>query len=277
MKSNYQEEGISHNSRGFRGKREPTLMPKSFRAITVGDSFTYGLGVDDGETFSAYLSQYGDIEVINAGVNAYGVDQALLTWEKIGKNFTPNLVILGYFVGDFFRNALRIRELPKPYFIYDNEKQDFYLEGVPVPRIQSLEQARIFTPSNRLRIVDAFSYLQQKIRRKFGYLNTAKLQHKAKLSNYILNRFNDSVVQAGTRFLIVIIGHCYDGIPKYRWVENSILETCRVNDINCLNLAAEMRNEDYEAFYDSNCHWSKQGHNFAAKKIAASLRTKNPD
>lgn len=274
MKPFYERKEVNHNSHGFRGKLEFTLNPQSSRIFAVGDSFTYGLGVKDEETFSAYLSQISRMEVINAGVNAYGVDQALLTWEKKGKLFQPKTVVLGYYVDDFFRNALTIRDRPKPYFFYDKIEQEFRLNGIPVPELQLLESEEITVLKRRLRVIEALSWMQRKVQQKLGYIDDDALHQRARLSNYILNRFNDSVAQAGARFLVVIIGHCSDGKPEYVWIENSIAETCHKNNIKCINLAAAMRKQDFKSFYLPNCHWSKKGHFFAANKIADALDLK---
>lgn len=58
------------NSAGFRG---PELPPADAAAVLVtGDSQTFGLGVEESETFSARLSALIQKPVINAGIPTYG-------------------------------------------------------------------------------------------------------------------------------------------------------------------------------------------------------------
>ena len=87
MKPLYQSEGIKHNSKGFRGSRDFMIKNDKPRILALGDSFTYGLGVNDEQTYAHHLEIITGMEVINAGVTAHGVDQSLLMWEKEGRVF----------------------------------------------------------------------------------------------------------------------------------------------------------------------------------------------
>jgi len=271
MKPFYKNRGVSHNSYGFRGSREFDFFPQGKRILFIGDSFTYGLGVNDEETFAASLEQVIDVETINAGVNGYGIDQALLMWEDKGKQFNPDIVILGYFVDDFFRNANSIRYGAKPYFLFDRNKQEFSLRGVPVPDVESLVSSGAIESEGTLRSVQAFSWLLQKIKSKLKIYNSDELQLQSALSEFLLKKLNDSIAESGGQLIVLIIGHCYDGIPEYSMVEASIIEACHLNSLECINLAASMRKEDYNSFYGKNCHWSSKGHRYVANVIAENL------
>ena len=45
-------------------------------------------------------------EIINLGVSGYGMDQAFLRWQKLGKKFKPDLVIFGLQMENVRRKAL---------------------------------------------------------------------------------------------------------------------------------------------------------------------------
>ncbi len=89
MKRNHRGEKASHNSQGFRGTREIAVEGTRRRIVAIGDSFTYGLGVEDDETFAARLGVLLGGDVANLGVNGYGVDQAILMWEREGRRLRP--------------------------------------------------------------------------------------------------------------------------------------------------------------------------------------------
>lgn len=53
------------------------------RVAFVGDSLTFGFGVDDTETFASLFSEASDCEIINAGHSGYNASQVLATVEDI--------------------------------------------------------------------------------------------------------------------------------------------------------------------------------------------------
>lgn len=88
------------NSRGLRERELPLVKPPGvFRILALGDSFTLGEGVRDGDTWPAQLErclQDGSmaVEVINAGVNAYGTRQELEQYRRNTRDYQPDLVIV---------------------------------------------------------------------------------------------------------------------------------------------------------------------------------------
>jgi lysophospholipase L1-like esterase len=73
----------------------------------LGDSFTYGLGVGDDQTYCARLAaELPGLEVINAGVNGYGTAQQLILLREDGLRFAPDIVVVGFFVNDLDDNVV---------------------------------------------------------------------------------------------------------------------------------------------------------------------------
>jgi hypothetical protein len=101
----------SNNSLGFRGSREYGPKPAGTRRILLlGDSFTYGLGVDDDQTFAAELERelgkrYLPAEVINAGNPGRGTDYELKLFQTVGAGLKPEVTVLCFFSNDFQDNA----------------------------------------------------------------------------------------------------------------------------------------------------------------------------
>lgn len=101
----------TNNSRGFRGSREyGPKPPGQVRILLLGDSFTYGLGVNDGQTLGAELERYLraqplNAEVINAGVPGKGTDYELKFFQTVGAGLHPDLTVLCFFPNDFEDNA----------------------------------------------------------------------------------------------------------------------------------------------------------------------------
>jgi hypothetical protein len=101
----------SNNSLGWRGRREyREVKPTDYRVLFLGDSFTYGLGVNDDQTFAAQVEKdlragLGSVEVMNAGCPGKGTDYALKCFQTVAHKFHPDLTALGFFVNNFQDNA----------------------------------------------------------------------------------------------------------------------------------------------------------------------------
>ena len=101
----------SNNSLGWRGRREyRETKPTDYRVLFLGDSFTYGLGVNDDQTFAAQVEKdlradRLSVEVLNAGAPGKGTDYALKCFQTVGRKFHPDLTVLGFFCNDFQDNA----------------------------------------------------------------------------------------------------------------------------------------------------------------------------
>lgn len=107
---------FAHSTQGLRGA--PVLhgaRPAGTRArvLFLGDSFTYGLGSADGETFAGQLAAaWPDVEVVNAGCNGYGQRQELAILDTLGAALKPDLTVVMFFWNDVEDNIKR----PAPSF-----------------------------------------------------------------------------------------------------------------------------------------------------------------
>jgi hypothetical protein len=101
----------SNNSLGWRGRREYREAKQTdYRVLFLGDSFTYGTGVNDDQTFAARVEQdlragQVSLEVLNAGCPGKGTDYALKCFQAVGRKFHPDLTVLAFFANDFQDNA----------------------------------------------------------------------------------------------------------------------------------------------------------------------------
>lgn len=102
--------------------------------LVVGDSFAFGDEVSDHETWPAQLQERLGRPVINAGVGAYGVDQAVLRAEKLLAELDPELVLLSFISDDISRVEYQDYPYgrgPKPYFVLNDSTLE--LRNTPVP------------------------------------------------------------------------------------------------------------------------------------------------
>ncbi len=98
----------STNNNGIRDSEilKSNKGEKELRIFTIGDSFTYGLGLNLEETFQFKLENKlkdnlnKDINVINAGVGGYGSKQSLELLRIEIENYQPDIVLFSFYNND---------------------------------------------------------------------------------------------------------------------------------------------------------------------------------
>lgn len=128
---------VRTNSRGFRNNREfPIAKPSGkIRIICSGDSFTFGMSVDNDHTWCQELANRdARIETINMGQIGYGIDQAYLLYLRDGAALEHDVHILAFIARDLPRMG-RPEHLGygKPTLHVDNGR--LAVRDTPVPRL----------------------------------------------------------------------------------------------------------------------------------------------
>ncbi len=101
-----QGEIIQVNTMGFRDAERQTAKPPNVQRIAVlGDSFTFGMAVNLGDTYVKQVEQilaarHPRVETLNFGVIGYGMWQYLELLDRKIFDYDPDLVVLGLFLDD---------------------------------------------------------------------------------------------------------------------------------------------------------------------------------
>ncbi len=108
------------NRLGLRGPEPlPGKPPHTLRVVCLGDSFTFGEGVREEDTWPARLQaeliasrRYGGVEVINAGVQGHGTKESVALYVGYLRSLRPDLVLLGFVLNDAvpFAETIRLNE-----------------------------------------------------------------------------------------------------------------------------------------------------------------------
>lgn len=110
----------STNSMGLRSKEVDSSRGQ---ILLVGDSVTFGLGVNNNETISHYLEEkQSQYQVLNLGVPGYGIGQYYLNLQRHIDQLNPKLIVLTLYTAndlDETRKDTRFG-ISKPFFLYDN-------------------------------------------------------------------------------------------------------------------------------------------------------------
>lgn len=272
---------IRINGQGERSDREIPLerTPGQRRLVVLGDSFSFGHGVEAAQGWPARLEGLlPESEVVNLAVTGYGTDQQLLRLEKRGLAYQPDVVILGLFEGNVFRN-LKHEQMgyPKPRFVLADGRLE--LRGVPLPQLGEGETYAAAMPASRL-----WAFAGDRAAELFRHLGFGE---SWPLTGAILDRFAADCRKIGAQPRVVLI-------PKDRAVDapgwrgaihrrtlRLIGELSAGRGIATLDLtpflAAAYEHEGRPLYFAADGHWNAEGHAVAAKAIADWLAATPPD
>jgi len=114
--------------------RDSVTDAPGLRAVTLGDSFVWGNEVEADENFSALLDQADNgLQVLNMGVPGYGIDQAILKYDRHGRTYQPDVIVLGIYVPDYERSTVAFTAAPKPLFLIVDDALKLTNSPVPAP------------------------------------------------------------------------------------------------------------------------------------------------
>jgi len=127
---------VTINAAGFRGRdHDAARLPGISRVVVIGDSITWGYGVEDDEVFTRLLERADPaVEWINLGVSGYATDQESLLLEREAIRYSPDVVLAEVCDNDFDGNVRdQVYHIyPKPLFRLRDGELD--LTNVPVPK-----------------------------------------------------------------------------------------------------------------------------------------------
>ena len=265
------EPGLTIDGDGFRGS-DPT-PPGRLEAplLAVGDSFTFGDGVSDRETWPAQLQRLSGHRVLNGGVSGYGFDQIVLRAESLAAAVQPSLIIVGFIADDILRTELkRLWWRDKPWFAL--ERGQLVLNGLPV-RNRALSALRPLLRPYELLLRHAGPDLQHWLR---YHVRVHPRGSGETIGRGLTKRLAALQCSSGARVLVVAL---YDGrawqddrfAAEQRRITGSILEAARAEGLAVVDsfpvLAAV---PDRPSMYNA-WHMSARGYRIMARLIAAAL------
>lgn len=121
------------------------------RVALVGDSFTFGLDVAHEHSWGDRLERAlgADVQVLNFGVEAYGIDQAYVRYLRDVRPWRPDVVILGLIDHDLYRSMAVYFFVSFPGWDYPFAKPRFVSRGgelallnAPLPAPEAIAAAR---------------------------------------------------------------------------------------------------------------------------------------
>ena len=288
---------VRTNQRGMRGPDfAQTKIKDSKRILFVGDSFTFGYGVEEPQRFSDQVEKLAlkrgeKWQSLNMGVPSWGTADALLYLRETGLELKPDVVVACFYQNDIRDNADR------QLFELINKKL-FAIERAKAPAPSALAVTR--DPINdKLLHVEGEQVARAKPPR-IGFL--VRNFHLARMVRLALNRREDSsqdlpaarrnlaeqltialleqmeldCQKAGAKFLLIIIPDKSELELKEERIEKnaplfqSWLHKREAN--TTLDLLPTLRAAQPPLFFEVDAHLNARGHEVAARAIETKLK-----
>jgi len=306
------------NKEGLRAGDFSRKKPEGVRRILVfGDSFVEGWGVESHEAVSEQLQKcmqddHADsVEVINFGVAGYGTDQELLFYEKLGKSYEPDVVIVLFYGNDLWNNASKrgigAERGNKPFF-RPQANGRLALGGVPVIKTRYWDEARYRDAPLDVRLSrylhehwHLYVLIDKTLRSEvapakqsqyydglYGHDGDGQWQPVWQLTGMLLKKFADAVHRRGAEFHVVYVPSIVqieEGDWQAKRALHGLVDQYDLQKPNKqLAAFAQRYNLQYvdlypvfkqraenQTLYLRDSHWNAAGHELAAQVLCGAL------
>ena len=281
---------VQINSRGLRDVEHGARDRRRPRILVLGDSFTWGFGVEQGERYTDWLARLlgPGVEVINAGVSGYGTDQELLYYRTDGFRYQPDVLLLEFELEDVMNNTHAVQyTYPKPYFTL--EHATLSLRNVPVPTREapwwqrySLDRAlpppptRWWTTKRFLRDhLLSYTFIVDGTRALLERYREPAIDNVEAVTAAVLLELKRETARHGAELVIMMLpskdavledAHqawwdAYRAFFREHWF--------RYVDLRPLFRAATVRGQ--QLYFAVDAHWNREGHHTGALAVGAYL------
>jgi lysophospholipase L1-like esterase len=273
------------NSLGLRGKEISRQKPEGTKRIVVfGDSFVFGLGVDEEHIFTTHLESFlnarsPDVqyEVVNMGVTGYSTDQEYILLQELGMRLFPDVVILVSCDNDFLANTQNFvyKRYYKPFYELDEEGR-LSLRNSPVPFLSRAQRVKLFLGQES----NVWNFVRHRTSDRIGpFLDLFQVDvprtssiPQVDITAALIAAFAERVDTAGARFLSINTAHRGEMTPLFHALRPK-LEKLGINQLGLEEFLGNARRDAPNMYWDfsEDTHWNRDAHRLAAEIIAGHL------
>ena len=253
------------------------------RILMLGDSFTYGMSANVGNSFVETLeARYPDAIVWNGGLTNTGTNQAVATYKMLAPILQPQLTMLGFFTNDFRDNLVPIDS----WFIAEDQAgETIYLRkyhhdpwGNLIPlddeSMRYFMDNGVHRPPNELERVLGSLQLGTLILRLRDAIALASFEDTSladglPVTREHLRQLRDFTFAHSSELLILLIPHADDlKIASEKYI--AAVGLMEELGLPYVNVREELKLEDYAPPEDG--HWNDAGHQKVGKIIGDCLQ-----
>ena len=301
---------LRFHSAGFRGPQRAPEKPQGVQRVVVhGDSEIAAIAMREEDSMVARLQEQltertsETWEVMNFGVSGFSTGQSLLAWRNFSRDYSPDIVVLSFFVtNDVSDNSRETSSRRRPYFYLRDGKLE--LEMAP----------RVSTGLARFLTLNLHFYTFQKglaygarhgVRERAGRVNRGlnslnrdagpAFERAWLLTGELIRQFRDEVEAAGSRFVLMIDPSpgqyddrvwqdMLDVLPPERresfdrdHAQRRLSELLADDAIDTLDLLPAFRAaRESGPLSFGPTHWNVEGNHLAARELAAHIVGDSP-
>lgn len=272
---------VNINSLGFRGEE---IKATKYRIIIVGDSFTFGSGVEDNETFSSLIEHNlngkgYDVKVINAGVKGWSPDQYYLFIKHEALKYNPDIIIIGFYGGNDveetglleYRGKIEEKKIEYPSFSFKLKK--FFAKNSHLYNFLIVKAMQ--NPLLDRFLIERGIFAEHY--KPFFTRNPADYERDEEKVGVILKETIRILKEKNVSVIILYIPSIEEVSDRYyenaiKLFPNSSIERTRPRNL-VLRIGKETNTSivdltyflDEESYFPNDLHWNQKGHSIAAK------------
>ncbi len=282
---------VKINDKGLRDKSYSYQRQKGvFRILVLGDSFTWGFGVEKEQIFTERIEKSQDnLEVINMGVSGYSTDQEYLLLKEEGLKYQPQLILLMFFDNDIYENSLAINYFiyPKPKFSIVNGKliltsRPLSTKVSPLRKVHYFLRTHLITYNILVRVllynqIKPIKFSRQLVSGIKLWLIGKKKENPFELTCAILSELKALSEAHGAQLVIIQIATQDQALDFDKTKPNKLTKYCRAQNIPFLDLAEPFQdylrsNKKQSLQFANDRHWNANAHKLAAEIISSYLK-----
>lgn len=288
---------VVKNSHGFRDREYTMAKPQNtYRILVLGDSFTWGVGLDAEETLPKLLesrlseeTSSGEVEVINAAIPGYNTVEEFLLLKEEGVKYDPDMVLVVFNLNDIEylpelsdQGYEHMEATPVVEVDHDENIADFALHGGVRGFINKIEVRsnllkflvpRVGSLLRRMGLIQSteFSWVAR-ILQGYTDANPGWLEAKRGLKGIA------DVCRANNCELLVAVYPIFAELKDYKGhqAHQAVLEFCESSGIAAVDLLPLFENTPTMSHWVNimDSHPNAEAHRRVAEKLLPDIRSK---
>jgi hypothetical protein len=265
------------NELGYRGEAVPLSRTYlTHNVVVLGDSYSFGQGVDDGDEFPSRLGRLlGEgYRVINLATPSWGLTQEVRRYSDFGRHYQPSLVILQFCENDLednLNNRVALTEDGSIRFVDSNSsinwtKQYLSRSALQKSQLYNLVRERLY------------EFARRRIIRREEALNSAaapfplEVPFQERVYSDLLTAFSRMTHQDGVRLIMISVN---GQLEKFTHIRKTVCRLQNEGSLEYLDVRPWFAGvTDYQS--PEGHIWGSLGHQIMAEHLFQAI-TQRPE